>query len=93
MTNSPEIFERPVMRSSVTPSLKYSCAGSRLRFAKGRTATDGLSGNASPDGAGVLNQRQPTHPPAPIRTRRAIVPATEASEPSVGAPRAEQRRR
>ena len=53
MTNNPETFGSPVMRSSVTRSPKYSCAGSRLRFAKGSTATEVLSGNASPGRAGV----------------------------------------
>src|SRR5215831_1095222 len=48
MTKSPESLESPVMRSSVTPSLKYSWLESWLRFANGSTAIDGLSGRASP---------------------------------------------
>src|SRR5207237_1165785 len=71
MTNNPETFERPVMRSSVTPSLKYSCAGSWLRFAKGSTATDGLSGSGSPADSGGLSQRQLTQPAAPSSNRTA----------------------
>src|SRR6266536_1360071 len=47
MTNSPESLERSVMRSSVMPSLKYSCSGSPLRLTKGSTAIEGLSGNAN----------------------------------------------
>ena len=62
MTNSPETFERPVIRSSVTPSLKYSCAGSRLRFENGSTASDGLSGNGSPADSDVRSQRHPAQP-------------------------------
>src|SRR6185436_4460192 len=38
--------ESPVMMSSVRPWAKYSCSGSSLRFAKGRTATEGLSERA-----------------------------------------------
>src|SRR2546422_4055600 len=45
MTNRPESLERSVMRSSVIPSLKYSCSGSPLRLIKGSTAMEGLSGN------------------------------------------------
>ena len=45
MTNNPEILERSVMRSSVIPSLKYSCSGSPLMLVKGNTAMEGLSGN------------------------------------------------
>src|SRR5438132_1421245 len=41
---SPAIFERSVMMSSVMPSEKYSCSGSRLMFVKGRTAIEGFSG-------------------------------------------------
>src|SRR5207245_2314400 len=68
--------ERPVVRSSVTPSLKYSCAGSWLRFAKGRTATDGLSGSGSPADSGGLSQRQPTQPAAPSSNKAATEAAT-----------------
>src|SRR5205809_6431239 len=32
--------DRSVVRSSVTPSAKYCCSGSLLRFAKGRTTID-----------------------------------------------------
>src|SRR5215472_13993459 len=47
MTNRPGNLERPVVRSSVMPSLKYSCSGSLLRLANGSTAMEGLSGKAS----------------------------------------------
>ena len=43
MTNSPEMLESAVMRSSVIPSLKYSCSGSLLMLRKGSTAIEGLS--------------------------------------------------
>jgi hypothetical protein len=75
MTKSPETFERPVIRSSVTPSLKYSWVGSWLMFVKGSTATDGLSGKAGPENAGPLSHRQPAHPTAPRSTRMATIPA------------------
>ena len=35
------------MRSSTRPSAKYSCSTSPLMFAKGRIATDGLSGSGA----------------------------------------------
>ena len=47
ITNRPEIFERSVIRSSVMPSLKYSCSGSPLMFVNGSTAIEGLSGSAA----------------------------------------------
>ena len=43
MTKSCRKCDSPVMMSSVTPSLKYSCSGSPLMLAKGRTAIDGFS--------------------------------------------------
>ncbi len=39
-TNSAETLERSVMMSSLIPSLKYSCWGSSLMLAKGRTQID-----------------------------------------------------
>ena len=47
MTNSSENRDSSVMMSSVMPSLKYSCSGSPLRFVKGSTAIEGLSGSDS----------------------------------------------
>src|SRR5207244_12697733 len=47
ITNSPESLERPVMRSSVIPSLKYYCPASPLMFSNGSTATEGLSVNTN----------------------------------------------
>jgi hypothetical protein len=35
------------MMSSTTPSAKYSCSGSPLKFMNGKTAMEGLSGRAS----------------------------------------------
>jgi hypothetical protein len=64
MTKSPETFDNAVIRSSVTPSLKYSWAGSWLRFVNGSTATDGLSGRVSPARSADLSQRQPAQLPA-----------------------------
>src|SRR5260370_21281695 len=45
MTNRLGILERAVVKSSVMPSLKYSCSRSPLMFVKGSTAIEGLSGN------------------------------------------------
>src|SRR5216684_6036753 len=45
MTNRSGSLERAVVKSSVMPSLKYSCCGSSLMLAKGNTAMEGLSGN------------------------------------------------
>ena len=51
MTNNPESLERSVVRSSVMPSLKYSCSGVPTHV--GRTACttiEGLSGRGSDGG-------------------------------------------
>src|SRR5712691_9311022 len=48
MTNNPESLDRSVMRSSVIPSLKYSCSGSPLMLVKGNTAIEGLLGKGRP---------------------------------------------
>src|SRR2546422_6603905 len=53
MTKRLEILERSLVRTSVRPSLKYSCSGSLLMFLKGRMTMEGLSGNAS---AGVCSE-------------------------------------
>src|SRR5215470_15694050 len=47
MTNKLGILERSVIKSSVIPSLKYSCPGSPLRFVKGSTTREGLLGNGN----------------------------------------------
>src|SRR5262245_14707245 len=47
MTSKPESLERSVTRSSVMPSLKYSCSTSPLRLTKGSTMIEGLSGSGS----------------------------------------------
>src|SRR5262249_19531897 len=62
MTKRPDTLERPVMRSSVTPSLKYSWVGSPLRFVKGSTATGGREGNGRRGRRGA--QPPPAAPPA-----------------------------
>ena len=48
ITNRPEIFDRSVIRSSVSPSAKYSCSSSALRLVNGRMAIEGRS-----DGGGM----------------------------------------
>ena len=46
------------MRSSVMPSVKYSCSASPLMFANGNTAIDGLCGGAGdPTGADTATAR------------------------------------
>src|SRR5712671_1252106 len=45
MTNRTGSLERAVIRSSVMPSLKYSCSRSPLMLVNGSTAIEGLSGN------------------------------------------------
>src|SRR5713226_4023255 len=44
-TKRSDILEREVIKSSVIPSLKYSCSRSSLMLVNGSTAIDGLSGN------------------------------------------------
>ena len=48
VTDKAESWDRSVIRSSVKPSLKYSCSGSRLRLSNGSTAIEGLSEAAAP---------------------------------------------
>src|SRR6266849_325242 len=66
MTKRSGSLERAVVKSSVMPSLKYSCLGSSLMLANGRTAMDGLSGKVragvciegmDADGVGGRNER------------------------------------
>src|SRR5438128_541332 len=72
------------MRSSVIPSLKYSCFGSSLMLTKGRTAIEGLSGNCRAGAGGVATcvGGEPSRyayfhtPTAPAPTIRATAPAT-----------------
>ena len=45
MTNNPLYCDKAVIRSSVNPSLKYSCSGSPLMLVNGSTAMEGFSGN------------------------------------------------
>src|SRR5262245_43546440 len=79
MTKLPAIRDRSVVRSSVIPSAKYSCSGSLLRFANGRTTIDrrGASlvsilaggefavGGAWAVVAGGFSRGHAHHPPAP----------------------------
>ena len=48
MTKNQRSFESAVMMSSLMPSEKYSCSGSPLIFANGRTAIAGLSSAGRP---------------------------------------------
>src|SRR5262249_42139099 len=49
ITRSALIFESSVMRSSVMPSAKYSCSGSRDKFSSGKTASARMRGPGSED--------------------------------------------
>ena len=53
MTNSPEILDKSVIRSSVSPSAKYSCSASPLMFLNDSTAIEGLSGRETPCARGM----------------------------------------
>src|ERR1700722_2464345 len=46
ITNSQRMRDKAVMMSSATPSVKYSCSMSPLRFRKGSAAIEGPSGRA-----------------------------------------------
>src|SRR5262245_57927687 len=46
MTNDPGIRDRSVVTSSVSPSAKYSCSGSRAVFANGSTTIESRGGSA-----------------------------------------------
>src|SRR5215510_84205 len=60
MTKRLEIRDRVVVRSSVRPSLKYSCSGSWLILTKGRTRREGLSGSGKAgDGKGEFTSPRP----------------------------------
>src|ERR1700691_6410166 len=57
-TQSAEILLRSVMTSSVIPSEKYSCSGSPLMFANGRTHTPRRCNVPDPDSSrlpGIVN--------------------------------------
>src|SRR4051794_40702646 len=53
MTKLPSKCERAVVRSSVIPSAKYSCSGSWLRLAKGRTTSESAGAFALLTGEGA----------------------------------------
>ena len=54
MTNSQRMRDKAVMMSSTTPSAKYSCSGSPLRFRNGKAAMEGLSGRVSAGADGLI---------------------------------------
>ena len=54
ITNKDRIFDSAVIISSVIPSAKNSCSRPPVKFANGRTAMDGLSGNVSTGAATLL---------------------------------------
>jgi hypothetical protein len=74
MTKKPGIFDKLVIRSSTSPSAKYSCSGSPLMLVKGRTAIDGLAGTTSGSAdAGVRRVAgAPSQPTSKTRIGRAI---------------------
>ena len=42
-TRKEPMWDRSVISASVIPSVKYSCSGSRERFASGRTASEAIA--------------------------------------------------
>jgi hypothetical protein len=70
MTPRAETFERSVMMSSLIPSLKYSCCGSSLMLANGRTQMLARCADRGRVGSGAAAAC------APPRTRSAIESAT-----------------
>src|SRR3954468_22084991 len=57
ITNSQRIRDNAEMMSSTTPSVKYSCSASPLRFTNGKAAMDGLSGRGSASASDLLEER------------------------------------
>ncbi|MCY1304401.1 hypothetical protein D9M70_541510 [compost metagenome] len=53
------------MMSSTTPSVKYSCSGSPLRFWKGKTVMEGLSGRGSSGATTGASPELPSTRPEP----------------------------
>src|SRR5712692_7227439 len=81
MTNRFGTLEREVIKSSVMPSLKYSCSRSPLTLTKGSTAIEGMLGNGSAvgcdgaiDGTGGRSEKYCTN------TITAAMSASTASE-------------
>ena len=81
MTNKPDSLDKSVIKSSVMPSTKYSCAGSSDMLVKGSTAMDGLSGKGkaifSTDAGSVSgsHSRQTVSPAAAMTTTAAAAMA------------------
>src|SRR2546423_906484 len=84
MTNRAEILERSVIRSSVMPSLKYSCSASPLILVKGSTAIDGFCGTAVSRAA---SSPAPFHPAAPPPPAYDLVPLLAPLLPPLPPPR------
>ena len=83
ITNSDLKRDSAAMMSSTIPSAKYSCSGSPLMFANGKTAMEGRSGNASDTpasavvSAAVSSRTTPTKRmprPRKVRIRRCAFP-------------------
>src|SRR5579872_87012 len=66
------------MMSSAIPSAKYSCSGSALRLANGKTAIEGLSGSVRYCAEGRVRVTQMRQPVAAARHRDdiAVTPVT-----------------
>src|SRR5262245_39606030 len=83
MTRSALIFESSVMRSSVMPSAKYSCSGSRDRFSSGRTASARIGGPGSEDETSTDRNAQ-IRTPIPRRDAADAAMSARRSRPEDG---------
>src|SRR5215813_7623617 len=82
ITKRLEILERSLVRTSVRPSLKYSCSGSLLRGTKGRMVREGLSGSGNHRAVLLLVTGAAALAPASItRYPRPVVPMLLALRP------------
>ena len=96
-TRSPGTLASRLRSSSVSPSEKYSCSRSELRFTSGRTAMEGAACSAE-GGAGSLGRAVPRARPGevvdqPRGGRRATEPEEQEGEAGAAESRARRRGR
>src|SRR5246127_4465066 len=71
ITNNQQMRDKAVMMSSTTPSVKYSCSMSPLRFTNGSAAMEGMSGRVSAGAGGPSDLAGPGGRPFRFRGSRA----------------------